>query len=494
MLSGSRVVLVPAADDDLIISPPHPPDQVVDVGAAVRDALRYPLAGESLGTIAPARGRATIVLEPRSLPVPGAQVDPRAEALATTIDELDRCGIPDSHQTILVAGGLEQRLGQRELERLLPPISARAFRGRVVVHDVEEPGLVPLASSNGSTVRIHPAVIDADLVLVVGAAETVLHGGPGALLGACDAATARRAAGIDSLVEAAGSPEWAVALEVERALAEKVPLLGVSLVLDLPRLAGTFRGYPHERETLRRVARSPLRAGFSLLPSATRFDILSRQARSLATTAAFGGTPSVAHAEALLRGVELRGIRLTEALDALVIGVSWTGPHVPRERLNPITAATLPLGLALRLRRDAFPIGPDGTLVLLHPLTRAFHGEPQEPYAAMFRALRGARDAADLAEAERGASANEEAVAAYRAGRTCHPLLPYADWAGCAPALERLGRVLVAGSRDALVARALGFVPTRGIGTALEMVRGISGPDARIGFLLAPPYAPLILG
>jgi hypothetical protein len=337
-------------------------------------------------------------------------------------------------------------------------------------------------------------VIDADLVLVVGAAETVLHGGPGALLGACDAATARRAAGIDSLVEAAGSPEWAVALEVERALAEKVPLLGVSLVLDLPRLAGTFRGYPHERETLRRVARSPLRAGFSLLPSATRFDILRRQARSLATTAAFGGTPSVAHAEALLRGVELRGIRLTEALDALVIGVSWTGPHVPRERLNPVTAATLPLGLALRLRRDAFPIGPDGTLVLLHPLTRAFHGEPQEPYAAMFRALRGARDAADLAEAERGASANEEAVAAYRAGRTCHPLLPYADWAGCAPALERLGRVLVAGSRDALVARALGFVPTRGIGTALEMVRGISGPDARIGFLLAPPYAPLILG
>src|SRR5437762_5234664 len=46
MLSGSRVVLVPAGDDDLLIRPPHPPEQIVDAGAAVRDALRFPLSGE----------------------------------------------------------------------------------------------------------------------------------------------------------------------------------------------------------------------------------------------------------------------------------------------------------------------------------------------------------------------------------------------------------------------------------------------------------------
>jgi hypothetical protein len=494
MLSGSRVVLVHAADDAVLIHPPHPPEQVVDTGAAVRDALLYPLAGDPLAAIATAGGRATLVVEPRSLPVPGAQLDPRGDALAATIDELARCGIPDSRLTILVAGGLAQRLGQRELEQLLPPARARAFRGQVLVHDAEDPGLVAIGESNGPTVRIHPAVTDADLVLVVGAAETVLHGGPGALLAACDAATVRRAAGIESLVEAAGAPEWALALEVERELGERVALMGVSLVLDLPRLAGAFRGYPNEPEALGRVARSPLRMGFSLLPSGARFDILRRQARALSTTAAFAGPPSVAHAEALLRGVELRGVRLPEPLDALVVGVSWTGPHVPRERLNPITAAALPLGLALRLRRNDFPVAANGTLVLVHRLSRAFHGASQRPYAAMFHALRGAREAAALAEAERAAAADEPALEAYRAGKACHPLLPYADWAGCAPALERLGRVLVAGSRDAVAARALGFVPTRGIGTALEMVRGISGADAGIGYLLAPPYAPLILG
>jgi hypothetical protein len=494
LLSGSRVVLVPASDDDLLLRPPRPPEQIVDPTAAVRDALRFPLAGPPLESLAPEHGRATIVVEPRGLPVPGAQLDPRPDALVATIGELTRAGIPDSRQTILVAGGLGQRLGQHELERLLPPPQARSFRGRVLVHDAEDPTLVPIADWNGSTVRVHPAVIDADVVVVVGAAETVLHGGPGTLLSACDAATVRRAAGIDSLVEAAAAPEWDLALEVERALTRKVPLVGVSLVLDLPRLTGPFRGYPAEPESLRRVARSPLRRVFSLLPAGARRDILVRQARRLTATAAFAGLPSEAHAEALLRGVDLRAIRVAAPVDALLVGVPWTGPHVPREQVNPVTVAALTLGLALRLRRDEFPIAPDGTLVLVHSLTRSFAGTAQVPYAAMFRALRHARGEDDVAEAERAAHADEIARDAYRAGKTCHPLLPFADWAGCAPALRRVGRVIVAGSRDAVAARTLGFVPTRGVGSALEMAHGVAGGRARIGILLAPPYAPLIVG
>ena len=37
LLSGSRVVVVRARDEDVLIQPPPPPEQVVDVGAAVRD-------------------------------------------------------------------------------------------------------------------------------------------------------------------------------------------------------------------------------------------------------------------------------------------------------------------------------------------------------------------------------------------------------------------------------------------------------------------------
>jgi hypothetical protein len=490
LLSGSRVVLVPAGDEDVVLRPPPEPTQIVDVAGAVRDALRYPLSGRPLGAFVTRGGRATIVVEPAAMPLPGAPQDARQTAIAVAIAELERCGIPDERQTILVAGGLSRRFGQQDLERLLSPPQARAFRGRVIVHDAEDEALVPLADR----VRVNPALVDADLVLIVSAAETVLHGGPGTLVAASDAETVRAAAGADSLLEAAGSPVWSLALRIEAALAERVELFGVSLVLDLPRLTGRYRGYPDDAAVVSKVASSPLRGAFALLPDSLRSDILARQGRRMAATGAFAGRPSVAHAEALLRGVARRGVRLPEPVDALVVGVPWIGPHIPREPLNPVTTAAVALGLALRLRRDAFPVRPGGTVVVVHPLTRAFAHVTQAPYAAMFDVLRQLAGPDELVAGERAAASDGRALDAYRSGRACHPVLPYADWAGCAPALSRLGQVIVAGCRDSLAARTLGFVPSHGIGSALEMAHGVAEGHARVGILLAPPYVPLLVG
>lgn len=490
LLSGSRVVLVPAGDEDVIVRPPPPPTRIVDVGAAVRDALRFPLSGRSLDEIAPHGGRATILVEPSALPLPGAQSDPRQEALAATMTALELGGIRSERQTILLAGGLGRRFGQRDLERLLPPPQARAFRGSVLVHDATDDRLVPISDA----ARIHPAVVETDLLLVLSAAETVLHGGPGTLVSACDAATVRSAAGAESLLEAGGAPEWDRALEVEEGVGRAVPLLGVSLVLDLPRLTGAFKGYPDDPEAVRRLTRSWTRSIFSRLPAPVRRDILTGRGRRIAATAAFAGTPSVAHAEALLRGVELRGARLEEPVDALVVGAPWIGPHFPHEPANPVTAAAVALGLVLRLYRNEFPVQPGGTLVLCHPLTRSFAHETQAPYAKAFSALQTIHTTEELAAAEQSATTDTRALAAYRSGKSCHPLLPYADWAGCAPALGRLGRVVVAGCRDAIAARTLGFVPSHSITSALEMAHGVAGGRARVGILLAPPYAPLLVG
>jgi hypothetical protein len=488
LLAGTRVALVPVGDDDVVLRPPPPPDQVADVDAAVRDALRFPLSGPPLEALAPRGGRVTVVVEPPALPVPGVRRDPRAEALATAIRELERLHVRSERITILVAGGLGRRLAPRELEALLPPAQARAFRGRVVVHDSEDDDLVPLLDG----VRVSSALTETDLVLTVTAAETVVHGSTGAFLGACDAATVRRAVGGSSLLEAAGVPAWTVASDLERVLASRTPLLGVSLVLDLPRLVGAFRGYPDDPEAVRRVSRSLARAVFARLPGPARRELLEQLGRRLDVTAAYAGPPSVAHAEALVRGVELRGARLAEPVDALVVGVPWVGPHVPRARANPLTAALLALGVAVRLHRDAFPIREGGTLVLLHPLTRSF-ADHEAPYLPALDALR-TRDPEALAAAERAAASDAASVAAYRRGETCHPLLPFADWAACAPALSRLGAVIVAGCRDAQAARALGFVPSHGVGSALEMAHGLAGGRARLGVLLAPPYPTLLVG
>jgi len=492
ILSGSRVAVVNAPEDAVVLRPPPPSEAIADVGAAVRDALRFPLSGAPLEALVTAGGKATIVVEPPELPLPGAENDPRRAALAAAMAELERLGVPSRQQTILVAGGLNRRAGQRELEALVSPTSARRFHGRVEVHDAEASDLVHLVDGGRTPLRVNRLLAETDLVVCITAAETVLHGGPGSLLGACGAETVRASTAY-SLLETAAARGWQLGLALERALAARVPVIGASLVLNPPRLQGRFRGYPYEGASLEQLATSPLRR-YSLLPSGLRRHILQNLGRELTAVAAFAGPPSVAHAEALLRGIARRATRLEQPLDALVIGMPWKHHHSPRERLNPLTVATIALGLALRLWRDAFPVVDGGTAIVLHRLSRHFPHGTQAPYRSLFHALRDGRTASELVAAEQAAAADERGRAAYRAGRACHPLLPYADWESCKPALDRLGAVVIAGCRDHQAARTLGFVPTHGVPSALEMAHGRAGGEARIGYLLGPPYFPLEVG
>ena len=366
-----------------------PSGTVVDVAAAVRDAARVPARRRRAARRqrrGAARARAsTIVVEPPALPSPAHSVDPRPTALATVLEMLERLGVPDENVTLLVAGGLARRAGRKELERLLPPPQAREFHGPCLVHDAAAPDLVPLADE----VRINPAVVDADLVLVVSSAETRrprrarsaarrLRRGDGAARRG--RALARAGVGRAGLA-AACSPSRPPSRHASA-------LLGVSLVLDHPRLTGRFRGYPHEAACAR-ARRRARRSGASTRCCRQPYVAASSddQSRTLAATAAFAGPPSVAHAEALVRTIELRGTRLDEPLDALVLGVPWIGAHLPREPLNPITSAAIALGHALRQWRDAFPVREGGTLVLVHSLTRSFAHGTQAPYRVLFDEL-----------------------------------------------------------------------------------------------------------
>jgi Lactate racemase N-terminal domain len=494
LLSGSRLVVADAGDEATLVAPPPPPEEAItDVGAAVRDALRFPLAGEPLEALVPRGGRATILVEPPALPIPGSARDPRQAALAAASDELDRIGVPTDRQTILVAAGLARRPGRRVVESLVTPEFARRFRGEVVVHDAEAPDLVDLGSSGDVPFRVSRTLAEADAVVTVGAAQTVLHGGPASLLASAAAETVR-AATADSLLETHSAPGWELALELERALGRRVPLIGASLTLDLPRLSGTLRGYPYEPAAVERIARSHLVRGMRLLPGGLRGRLLASLPLDLTPSAVFGGPPSVAHVEALVRAVETQSAALETPLDTVCVGIPGTTLTLPRERPNPVAAAGIALGYALRLWRDAFPVRDGGTAILVNPFRRRFAHPTQQPYRAFFQAVRMGRDPATLAEAERHVADDPRAIEEYRVGRSCHPRLPFAEWETCRPSLDRLGAVLVADCRDATAARLLGFVPTHGISAALEMARGLGGDGHRVGFLLSPPFFPVRTG
>jgi len=488
---GSRLPVVTLPDDAVLLGAPPPLDPLADVAAAVTEAFRYPLAGEPLGALATRGGRATVVVQPPALPLPTANDDARRDALAAVLVELSRAGVPRQHVTLLVACGLARRAGRRELEALLRPDQAREFRGMIVVHDCEADDLRPVEAGAHPT-RIHPSLLDTDLVVTVGAGETVLHGGATALVDATVPGT-MRAATTDSLLEATGAFGLRLAASLEASLARRVPVVGLALVLDRPHGTGVARGYPWRPDALDSVVRSPLRRLLNASPAGLRRRVLARSGRELEVVAALAGPPSVAHAEALVRGTAIRSVVVSQPFDTIVVPLPWEGPHLPREPLNPITAAALGLGHALRLWRNRPPLVEGGTVVLLHPFSRVMGHGPQAPYLALFAALRDGATGKALRRVEAQAARDRRAVAAYRNGSAPHPRLPFADWETCRAMLERSGRVIVAGCRDAGAARALGLVPSHNTATALAMADGLAGPNARTGVLLAPPYPALIV-
>lgn len=476
------MLVAEASPPDVVLWPPAQREALGDVGRAARDSLAFPLAGEPLERLVTKGGTATLVIEQPTLPIPGTSTGPRHTAIAAVADELERLGV--AQVTILVAGGLARRAAPREIGLLVPPDFRRRFKGRVIVHDAEGEDLVELGESAGVPLRVSPALTQTDLVLTVTAAETVLAGGPAALL-AASGWEALNAAESPSLLEPSGSRGWQLALAVEQRLSARVPVVGVSLVLNAPRTGGFLAGYPHDPDSVEHLLASPARRLFQLAPGALRQRLLERVPRELSAAAAYGGTPSVAHMEALLRGTVFKGIELGEPLDAIVVGIPPTTPWLPREHPNPVTAAYLGLGLALRLWRNRPPIVDDGTVILVHPLQRRFPRPTQDPYRALFFDPEALRGGAPETAREPGA------IAEYRAGHTCHPLLPFVEWSACSSAAARLGAVLVAGCRDAQTARRLGFVPQHSLAAAIEVARGRGAQ--RIGYLVSPPFHPLVV-
>ena len=431
------------------------------------------------------------MIEQPNLPIPSALPDPRQEAIAATVDELERLGV--AQVTILVAGGLcSRRPSPREIGLLVPPEFRRRFRGRLIVHDAEADDLVELGTRGGTPLRVNPALVETDLVVTVTAAETVLHGGPAALLARVAARGAARGRARRRCSRRSSSQGWTLAVELERLLAARVPVYGVSLVLNLPRVfggvpvRGADPGADRPRSKLRAASRSA-RAGRS------RQRMIERVPRELTAAARARRHAVGAHAEALLRAIEFKGATLDEPLDAIVIGIPPTTPFLPRERPNPVSAAYLGLGLALRLWRNAFPVQPGGTAILLHDFPRRF---PRADADAVPRALLRPAHGARPRRAPRGRAGRARRRRA-RSPTTapaapCHPLSRSSSGAPATRRCSRLGPVLIAGCRDALAARQLGFVPVHGLGAALAMARG-RGAE-RIGFLLSPPYFPLVVG
>ena len=452
------------------------------------DALRFPLSGPPLEALVPPGGRATLLVEPPALPIPGAQRDPRQVALAAASAELARLGVPISRQTILVAGGLARRAGRHELETLLPPDAARRFDGKVEVHDAEDERLAPLASVGA---RVAHPLVESDVVVCVTAAETLLHGGPAALVAAADASAQRRLTA-DSLLESGSAPGWRLAVQLERALGARTPLLGVSLALGHPRYGGFLRGFPHEPGAVERrsrdgrpaaLRRSPVRPAAAGPPRGAHRAV-RRQPSTPGRRRSHTRRPSCA--------LSRRARRSSTSPHAVCIGVPHVTAALPRERPNPLLAAALGLGPRAPPLARCVPGGTGRVRSAGAPVRPPLR--PPDPGALprLLRRSAGRTRRGHAREAEEVAATDLARSPPIATGAPPTRARPFADWDACAPAVARLDAVLVAGCRDAAAAR-LGFIPVASLRAALDMAHGRAGGSS-VGFLVSPPYSPIRVG
>ena len=137
---------------------------------------------------------------------------------------------------------------EREVDQFVPPAFARRFRGSVEVHDAESPDLVPLADRGRETcasIRRCSRRISCSRSAPRRRCSTAAR--------ACSSARPIRAtirsADAYSLLETAASQGWQLGVAIERALRQRVAVIGTSLVHTLPRLTGMLRGYPVRRRS-----------------------------------------------------------------------------------------------------------------------------------------------------------------------------------------------------------------------------------------------------
>ena len=473
-------------------------EAIADVGAAVRDALRFPLSGRAARGARDAGRHGDDRRRAASAAAAGSGRTTRAAPRSRRRSrELERLGVPSRQQTILVAGGLERRAGQRELEALVAPRRARRFRGRVEVHDAEAPDLVHLADAGADAAAGQPAARrDRPRRLRHGRRDRAARRARRAARGVRPRGRCARRRRLLAARDGRGRAAGSSALALERALAARVPVIGASLVLNPPRLQGRFRGYPYER----RVARAPrdLAAAPVLAPPRPGCAAACSRA-SGASSPRSRRSPGRRRSRTRRRScaaIARRATRLERAarrdrdrhaVEAPPPAARAAEPDHGRDRRARACAAALARRLPGRRGRHRDRAPP--ALAPLRSTGRRI------PTGSLFHALRDGRTTAELADAEqrgrdgraRRSPPTAPAAPATRCCRTPTGRLP----ARARPARRRRDRRLPRPRRPRARSASsprTAFAPRSRWRTAAPAA------SARIGYLLGPPYFPLEVG
>ncbi len=160
---GTTGLDVDLPDERVTVIEPHYRAPASDPHATLLDAIRAPLAGPTLASLARPGQRVAISVCDMT------RAQPRRETILAMLEEMP--GIADSDVTILIATGTHRSNTDVEVERMLGADLARRFR--IVNHDSRDASALGYVGETSTGVRVflNREWLDADLRLTTGFVE-----------------------------------------------------------------------------------------------------------------------------------------------------------------------------------------------------------------------------------------------------------------------------------------------------------------------------------
>jgi hypothetical protein len=445
---GTLTATLPAGTRRLSSQPETALAPLADLDGAVRAALAAPLGLPRVRDLVGPGARVTIAFDDHTT---GSFGPIRPVAIRAVLAELAQAGVAPGQVQLVCANALHRMLRPAELRRLLDDDLVRDFDGRLTCHDAEDPAQIAdlgVTAEHGYPVQVSRHVADADLTVYVN--TNYIRGFTGGWKSVC------------------------IGLSTWTSIRVTHDPDGMSMSLERNRMHAVLDEMGHHLEArlgrpivkIDTVLADPFHAArvFAGSVDATRRAALDVQARRFPP----------------------RRAAAPEPCDVLVWGVPDSSPYAIWASVNPIlTLISMGLGYLGGMIDAAGK--PGCTVVMAAAVREAWDAVHHPSYQEVWeRVLPLTRDPYEITARFEDAFARHPGyVDAYRHRFAFHPIHGILATHPL-KRLRRVGRVIVAGARDAHVPRHLGWDVAASVEEAVERAVAHHGPRASVAVVEQP--------
>jgi hypothetical protein len=164
-------------------------------------------------------------------------------------------------------------------------------------------------------------------------------------------------------------------------------------------------------------------------------------------------------------------------------------PYSTQSVFNPILLRSLVLGYFLGLFRNRPLVRKGGVIVAYNPGIEKFHPGHHPSYLDFWN--RDLENHADPVECWNALAepyaADSRYMRLYRESLAYHGTHSLMNWMWSGMGLRHVHSVILAGAKEPLTARKIGFIPAPDLDHAIAQAREAAGPGSTIAFQVIPP-------